>query len=105
MFIVKHRKIFYSISAILVAASIFAVLFWGLRPSIDFTGGSLLDVAFTGEKPTAMEVNEVLNKLDFGDVSVRTSGEGFILRLKEITPNQKDVILQNLSSGGKYTPI
>jgi preprotein translocase subunit SecF len=105
MFIVKHRKIFYSISIILVVGSILSILFWGLQPSIDFVGGSLLDVSFSGSKPTADEVSKVLNGLDFKDASVRSSGEGFIVRLKEISQSQKDSIMQGLSFGGRYSPV
>jgi preprotein translocase subunit SecF len=104
MFIVKYRKIFYSLSAILVAVSIFSILFFGLKPSIDFVGGSLLDVSFNGSKPTTLEVSEVLNNLNFKDASVRSSGEGFIIRLEEISQTQKDSIIQGLSLDGKYTP-
>jgi preprotein translocase subunit SecF len=105
MYIVKHRKIFYTISTILVVASIIAISLWGLKPSIDFIGGSLLDVSFSGSKPSAEEVSGVLNKLGFGDASVRSSGEGFILRLKEISQDQKNLIMQDLSLGDKYTPV
>lgn len=104
MFIVNHRKIFYSISIILLAVSVFSILFFGLRPSIDFTGGSLLDVSFSGGKPTAEEVGGVLNNLNFKDASVRSSGEGFILRLKEISQDEKNSIIQGLSIEGKYQP-
>ena len=48
MFIVKHRKIFYIIVSVLVLSSILAVAFWGLKPSIDFVGGSLLVCYFVG---------------------------------------------------------
>jgi len=104
MFIVKHRKIFYSISVVLLAVSIFAIVFWGLKPSIDFVGGSLLDVSFIGERPTAEDVSGVLNNLNFKDASVRSSGEGFFIRTKEISQTEKDAIMQALSFGGKYSP-
>jgi preprotein translocase subunit SecF len=104
MFIVNHRRIFYSISIVLLAVSAFSILFFGLKPSIDFTGGSLLDVSFTGERPTAEEVSEVLSSLNFKDASVRSSGEGFIIRLKEISQDEKNSIIQNLSLNGKYSP-
>jgi preprotein translocase subunit SecF len=105
MIIVNNRKIFYSISVLLVLTSIVAVLVWGLKPSIDFAGGSLLDVSFSGQKPTADEVSGVLNNLGFKDASIRSSGEGFILRLKEITQSEKDSIVQDLSLNGKYSPV
>jgi preprotein translocase subunit SecF len=105
MFIVKHRKIFYSISIILVAGAIFSVIFFGLKPSIDFTGGSLLDVTFLGEKPTNTEVGQILNGLDFKEASVRSSGTGFIIRLKEISQAEKNSIMQALTVNGKYNPV
>jgi preprotein translocase subunit SecF len=105
MFIVKHRKIFYTFSVILIACSIFSVLFWGLKPSIDFTGGSLLDVSFTGNRPTPEEVKGVLNNLNFKDASVRSSGDGFFIRLKEISQVEKDSILQSLALDSKYAPV
>ncbi|MFH0804135.1 MAG: protein translocase subunit SecF [Candidatus Zambryskibacteria bacterium] len=105
MFIVKHRKIFYTISSILVLSSIFAIIFWGLKPSIDFAGGSLLDVSYSETKPTPEEVKGVLNNLNFKDASVRSSGEGFFIRLKEISQAEKDSIVKNLSFGGKYSPV
>jgi len=105
MFIVKHRKIFYSISAILVIGSMCLIFFLGLKSSIDFTGGSLLDISFDGDKPSTAEVSQVLNNLNFNDASVRPSGEGFIIRLKEISQTQKDSILLELSLGGKYSPV
>lgn len=105
MFIVNHRKIFYSLSSILIVVSILAILFWGLKPSIDFTGGSLLDVSFASNKPTVSEVSGVLNNLNLGDASVRSSGDGFIIRTKEISQVEKDSIMQGLSLGGEYSPV
>ena len=104
MTIVKYRKIFYTFSIVLILASIFSIFFWGLNPSIDFAGGSLLDVSFTGNKPANDEVGQVLKDLDFKDASVRSSGEGYIIRLKEISQTEKDSIIADLSLGGQYTP-
>jgi len=89
----------------LIAVSLFSIFFWGLKPGIDFTGGSLLDVSFGENKPTAEEVGKVLNDLNFKDASIRSSSDGFILRLKEISQTEKDSIIQNLSFNGKYTPV
>ena len=44
--IIKYRKIWLSLSGVLVVASILALFTWGLNFGIDFTGGSLLEVEF-----------------------------------------------------------
>ena len=105
MFIVKHRKIFYTLSGILVVGAILSLFIFGLKPSIDFTGGSLIDVSFSGNTPSIAEVSGVLNNLQFGDASIRPSGDGFILRLKEISQTENDSIIQGLSMAGKYSPV
>ena len=60
MFVIKYRKIFYAISLLLVGGSIAAIFMWGLKPGVDFSGGSLLSVTFPdGKIPTIEEVEEV----------------------------------------------
>lgn len=105
MLIVKYRKIFYTLSIVLLTVSIFSIFFWGLKPGIDFSGGSLLDVSFDGAVPTGEEAGRALNDLDFKDASIRSSSGGFIIRTKEISQQQKDLILQSLSFNGKYLPV
>ncbi len=104
MFIIKYRKIFYTLSVILLVGSLLSVALWGLKPGVDFSGGSLLNVSFSGSAPTQDEVHQVLTNLELADASVRSSDTGFILRLREISQVEKDSILKALSFGGKYTP-
>ncbi|MDE1970568.1 MAG: protein translocase subunit SecF [Patescibacteria group bacterium] len=40
MNIIGHRKLYYSISGVVIIASLAALLLWGFRLGIDFTGGS-----------------------------------------------------------------
>ena len=106
MFVVKYRKIFYTISVILILASIAAIFVWGLRPGIDFTGGSLLNIAYEGDAPTAGDIRATLSQLDLGDISVREAGVGeFIIRTKEIDQPRKAGVMLLLSIGGQYSPV
>jgi preprotein translocase subunit SecF len=104
MTIVKNRKIFYGLSIFLILASILAVVFWGLKPGIDFVGGSLVDVSFEGAIPDESQVKAALNELQFNDASIRTSENGFIIRLKEISQAQKETIIKHLAFNGQYLP-
>jgi preprotein translocase subunit SecF len=104
MFVVKYRKIFYVLSGLLIAGSIFAISIWGLRPGVDFSGGSLISVTFPENSPSTEEVNQVLQNLNFKDATARPSSEGFIIRLKEISQAEKDSILKALSFEGEYAP-
>lgn len=97
MFIIKHRKIFYALSAILILGSLFSIYFLGLKQGVDFSGGSLLSVTFDGDIPSQDKVVKILNDLSLKDALVRTSSEGYIIRLKEISQNQKDSILGSIA--------
>lgn len=97
MNIVSRSKIYFIISAILVLASLAALGFWGLRLGIDFTGGSLLEIEFTGERPTNQIIQEKLTDLDLGQINIQPTGEkGVILRLKDIDEETHQAILERL---------
>ncbi len=104
MHITNHRKIFYTISGALVAASVFSLIFWGLKLGIDFTGGSLLSVSFENNTPDSGLVENALKQDAEGEISVRKTGDGYIIRAKDITQDQKNKILKDLSFDGKYAP-
>ena len=90
---VEKRKISFTISAILFVASIMAMVTFGLRPGIDFTGGSLMEVTFTKERPTIEQVSEALAPLNVGTVLAQPTGEkGFLIR----TPFVSDEVHQKM---------
>lgn len=100
MFVVAYRKIFYIISALLTVASIAAVSLWGLNLSIDFTGGSILEVAYTDVRPELTEVKGTLDESSYElKSSVRPTGDkGFIIRMRSVTPEEKTAIVAELGA-------
>lgn len=52
MFIIKHKAFFIGISIALVIASVALMSIYGIKRGIDFTGGSVIDVAYTKDVPT-----------------------------------------------------
>lgn len=86
MFIIQFRKIFVSISIALVLASAIAVGFLGLKPSIDFTGGTLVEVS--QGNVTKDELASLVKTISVSDVSVRQTEDGYIIRSKELSPDQ-----------------
>lgn len=104
MFIVKHRTIFYTISALLVILSVASMIIWGFTVGLDFKGGSFLEVVYTTERPAVEEIAPELRDLSLGEYSLRPTGDlGYVLRMKEITNPQKEQVLSVLSANGTYT--
>ena len=97
MQIVKYRKIYISISAILLIGSALTLGIWGLRLGIDFTGGSLMEIEFLSERLDNQVLQEKLNDLDLGQISFQPTGEkGLIVRLKDIDEKTHQQILENI---------
>ncbi|MEN9390204.1 MAG: hypothetical protein RLZZ283_304 [Candidatus Parcubacteria bacterium] len=94
MWIVTHRKIFYTLSAVLLVLSIGATLVFGLKYGIDFTGGSLLEISYANtEAKTQPEVITALESLDIEGSSVRATGEaGYLIRTPFLTPTQYSAV-------------
>lgn len=87
MWIVKHRNIFYLFSGVILAASFVALFVWGLKFGIDFTGGSLLEVAYTENAPTVHDLQQTLAEAGIEGASVRPTGEsGFLIRTPFLSP-------------------
>jgi preprotein translocase subunit SecF len=101
MFFVNHRGIVYKIIGILSVLSVVALLWWGLDYSIEFTGGTLIEVAYEGGYPDKNLLENNLNKLDIGNYSLRTSGDnGYLLRTKDITEEEYTKVRDALSVDG-----
>ena len=104
MFIVKHRKFFYTFSGLLVLIALASLFFWGLKPGIDFTGGSLLEVTYASTSPSVVDIGKAITAVGATDVSVRPSGENdFIIRSSEMSNTQEVEAVLGLSFENKYS--
>lgn len=94
MFVIKYKKIFLSISALLVIAGIVSIAVFGFRPGTDFTGGVLWRISFD-EQVSKDEVVQVLQEAGAVDVSVfeDLSQDGLLLvKMKELSEGEKPVL-------------
>ncbi len=98
MFVVKYRKIFFALSALLLALSFYGMFTYGFDLSIDFKGGTLTEVKYSDVPPTLDELNTKISALDLGGFSVRPSGaSNFIIRTKELSQNERDALTQAIN--------
>jgi preprotein translocase subunit SecF len=103
MFIVKYRKFFYAFSLILVIAGMSALAVWGLKPGIDFKGGSLIEVEYVGARPDAETLRLSIDALNIGASSIRPTGDtGYLVRTEELNPDTHQAVLAALSQKGAY---
>ncbi|MFH1889952.1 MAG: protein translocase subunit SecF [Candidatus Kuenenbacteria bacterium] len=97
--IIQNRKIFFSLSGLLVIASIIALAVLGLNFGIDFTGGSLLEVSFLENRPEIHQISDSLTSLEIGEIKIQPSGrQEMILRMPTLSENQHQQVLGTLKS-------
>lgn len=93
--LLKFKKVYFIFTGILVLACIFSLFTFGLKPGIDFTGGSILEVAYTKERPSNQEIRQQISDFNLGDVSVQPTGQkGVILRM----PSMDETVHQEIIS-------
>ena len=96
--IIKTKKIWFSISMVLIVATIIIAIIWGFNLGIDFTGGSLLQVKYEEERPSTEEIQGQLAEVpDLGNVNVQTTGDdGFILKMGFISNEKRQEVMDHL---------
>ena len=98
----KYRNLYFLISGIFLFASISSLIFFGLKPSIDFTGGALLEVTIeNGEESVATDKMEEL-VLQISDVNVSSiqsvkDTQNYILKFNDISESKKAEIILKLN--------
>ncbi len=102
MLIVKYRKIFYTLSLVLLALSVFAIARYGLNLGTDFIGGTLLEVKYEEGRPELEELNSAVLDLELGSILIQPTGEqNYTLKLRNISETEKEALFEALTLGGK----
>lgn len=101
MNVAKNLKYFFILPALLSLFAVAAIALWGLQPSIDLAGGSLLQVTYQNARPTVEQVQEAIKPLNLGAVLVQPTGtEGYTLRERTLTNDEKNTLEQTLGTLG-----
>ena len=104
MYNVMDRKwLYFLISGILIIPGTISLILWGLRPSIDFTGGTLMEVQSSKFIPiksgqsSGDDIKKILTDEKIELSSMTQSGEeSLLLRLKHLEKEQHDKLLEEL---------
>lgn len=102
MFIIRNRKAFFALTAIIIVASLASLFVFGLRLGIDFTGGTLAQVSYESGRPSGEALSKSLNDAGFRGYSLREAGErDYILRAGNLSDEQRANLTHVLSVGGQ----
>ncbi len=102
MDIVGRRKIFLVISGILSFICVFSIILFGFKLSIEFTGGSKLEVVSNDH--SAINTEKVTKIIELQKVDVvsitKNSSEDIVIRTDTITDAKKNQLLAKIADGG-----
>jgi len=78
--ILGKRYFFFGLSLLLILPGIIITVFYGMNLSVDFTGGTLVEISFaSGTTPPPAEIVVVYNQFGVSDVQVQTTGDDTII--------------------------
>ncbi|MGB7539108.1 MAG: protein translocase subunit SecF [Anaerolineales bacterium] len=106
MNIIGKRYWFFGLSLLIIIPGIIALALGGLKPSIDFTGGTMLEILFnSGKAPTPDEIRTALGDITISstdakleNIQIQTLGaDGIVLRVQQIDQSTIDAIIATLN--------
>ena len=103
--IVKHRVWWFTLSSVLVIASLISIFINGFNFGIDYTGGTILDMQFN-KAVTVSEVRQVIDNadMDLGNTVIQLTGvtdqdssTDVMLRMRNLTSDESKAVSDKLS--------
>ncbi len=94
--IIQRRKIWYAVSITLVSISLIGWFLWGLKFGLDFTGGSLMDVTYSQQRPSMDQVQAVFKQANFNVVVQPSGDKDYIFRFQDVNETRHQEILKAL---------
>ncbi len=85
--IVGKRNWYFAFSALITIPGLIFIILGGLKPSVDFTGGTVWQVRYANQ-PSASQVHAALVELGHPEAAVKSVGNGFL----EIRTNPVDLL-------------
>ena len=95
MNIMKFRPLFLIISSFMLLASIFSIIFWGFKPSVDFSGGSSWQVSLPS-KPSTETLKEIFSKNQIELITTSVNQDQYFLKFANISSDQKELLTNSL---------
>ncbi len=92
--LIQYKKFTFLFSGTVFLVAVVALIAYGLKPGLDFTGGSLLEISFAGERPETTAMEDALRPLNLGVMVIQpTKEKNMILKMRFISEAEHQQIL------------
>ena len=93
----RYKWLYFIISAAFIVPGIFSLAVWGLKPSIDFTGGSILELRIMNYESRDEGLADALGEEEVELSSIQNSGENtYLIKLGPLTEEKKSGLVEAL---------
>ncbi len=95
----RYKWIYFLISGLVLIPGVFSLVAWGLKPSIDFTGGTLIEVKSENLKGQndLEKIKTIFSQNKVEVINIQPSGDkSYLLKMKVVTPEQNENIKKSL---------
>src|SRR3989344_3375335 len=101
MNVAKNLKYFFILPGVLSLAAVIALGVWGLRPGIDLSGGSLMQVTYTAARPPIEQMQAIVKPLNLGEVRIQPANEqSYIIRTRALSNDEHTQVVAVLGGLG-----
>lgn len=97
--IIQKRNWLFGVSIAVLIPGVISLFLFGLRSSIDFTGGARLTVTFNGNRPEGPVAAKTITDLQFGTAIAQTAGDhDLVISLPNISNDQRQQVVDKLNT-------
>ncbi|MFA7714747.1 MAG: protein translocase subunit SecF [Candidatus Paceibacterota bacterium] len=102
----KYKNFFLVFSLLVIISCIALMIIWPLKPSIEFTGGSVLEIKYQDNRPATQEVQDKIKDLGLGDVVIQqVEDKGLVLRMQSTSEEVEGIhqkVIEKLKETGNF---
>lgn len=109
--VIKHHRWWFTLSSILVIASLVSIFVHGFNFGIDYTGGTIVEVMFDQPVQVA-QVREDLKQFNLENAIIQlsgesneTSGKDVIIRTRNLDANESAAIVESLNKNVGHNEV
>ncbi len=82
---------------VLIVLSITSISIFGLKLGIDFKGGSLTEIEYTGARPEQSVIDKELATLELGETIIQPTGDtGYSIKTRAVTEEERAAMMKAL---------
>ncbi|MFA6105316.1 MAG: protein translocase subunit SecF [Patescibacteria group bacterium] len=96
---IKYSKLWFSISILTVVLSVWAIATFGIKLGIDFTGGSMVELSFSKNRPETEQVQHTLESEGLKQYIVQKAGDNkYLIRTSFLSEDQHQSLVKKMQS-------